>query len=410
MNDREKRLIERQLKQQASQITSLDDEQLLDSILLSCSALLKIALQTLREGKDRNFSEIVYANYMNISRQVIESVDIVSPQNTDSQISANLKEKIEKININRRELDSVTAEYNSKEKECNELKQETDRIKSELEKLKGIEESLKDMLKDYSPYILSEKKEENSKLLQKLSEQQKKSEKLEEERREISEKIEAEILKIKELQTAIDNQPQNIKALHEQFSELKTQLEELKSAEINCSEEKQQQLKQEIAELTPIVEHNSNAVDILSNRLESLKKQNIIYDSEKKRLSADSIKFISSFIEELKNIADDYQNEIEQVQNVADTLTENISECDKKRSEYKNWFDADETPLSAMIKNISYPENETLRNTLNPAQIESVRQLFADIRNSLLRLDSIIDVCTQASKEDLQRIKKRANQ
>ena len=57
MNDREKRLIERQLKQQASQITSLDDEQLLDSILLSCSALLKIALQTLREDKDRNFSE-----------------------------------------------------------------------------------------------------------------------------------------------------------------------------------------------------------------------------------------------------------------------------------------------------------------------------------------------------------------
>ena len=98
------------------------------------------------------------------------------------------------------------------------------------------------------------------------------------------------------------------------------------------------------------------------------------------------------------------------MQNVADTLTENISECDKKRSEYNNWFDADETPLSAMIKNISYPENETLRNTLNPAQIESVRQLFADIRNSLLRLDSIIDVCTQASKEDLQRIKKRANQ
>ena len=82
----------------------------------------------------------------------------------------------------------------------------------------------------------------------------------------------------------------------------------------------------------------------------------------------------------------------------------------KKRDEYRHWFDAVETPLEAMIKEIEHPESVELRKTLNINQVQTVKTCMEEIRRNLMRLDHILSGCAAAAQKDLQIIKRRAGQ
>ena len=59
----------------------------------------------------------------------------------------------------------------------------------------------------------------------------------------------------------------------------------MQNAKIEYSVEKQKELQQNIDDITPIVEENKVATEILQNRIESLKGQNTKYDSERHTLT-----------------------------------------------------------------------------------------------------------------------------
>ena len=176
------------------------------------------------------------------------------------------------------------------------------------------------------------------------------------------------------------------------------------------SVEKQKELQRNIDDLTPIVEENKVATEILQNRKESLERQNTRYDSERHTLTTDLIDIVTESLEQLKSVINEHATFLDETEMTAKTLAENIDKCQKKRDEYRHWFDAVETPLEAMMAEIGQPESAELRKTLNINQVQTVKTCIEEVRRNLMKLDHILSGCAVAAQKDLQIIKRRAGQ
>ena len=144
--------------------------------------------------------------------------------------------------------------------------------------------------------------------------------------------------------------PEENARLLESFREKETLLHDLQNARETCSEEKQSELQKEIDALVPEVERLKDASDVLSNRLESL------------------------------------------------------------REEYADWFDADRTPLEALLAALPEAESERLRETLDVGELPSVYALLEQLRQGLEQLDGILKECAAAARLDQGRTLRRAHE
>ena len=215
---------------------------------------------------------------------------------------------------------------------------------------------------------------------------------------------------VKEIEDSINGIPKEIVALRAKYKELDALLHELQNAETEYSVEKQKELQRNIDDLTPIVEENKVATEILQNRKESLERQNTKYDSERHTLTTDLIGIVTESLEQLKSVMNEHATFLDETEMTAKTLAENIDKCQKKRDEYRHWFDAVETPLEAMMADIGHPESAELRKTLNINQVQTVKTCIEEVRRNLMKLDHILSGCAVAAQKDLQIIKRRAGQ
>lgn len=215
---------------------------------------------------------------------------------------------------------------------------------------------------------------------------------------------------VREIEDNIKMVPEEIVLLRKKYKELEDLFTELENAEVEYSVKRQMELRKNIDELTPIVEENKVATEILQNRKESLENQKTKYDRERKVLTTDLIDIVTDSLEQLRSIMSEHNAFLDKTEATAKILAENLDKCLKKRDEYRHWFDAVETPLETMLKEIGYPENTELRRTLNINQMKTIRTCMEDIRRNLKNLDNILSVCAMAAQKDLQIIKKRAGQ
>ena len=216
-------------------------------------------------------------------------------------------------------------------------------------------------------------------------------------------------MEITQIQEEIAQIPQETVALRERYKELAGYLEELKTAEIECSPEQQALLRQEIESLTPVVEEYQVAADILRNRLRSLKGQKTQYDQERHQLSTNVIALVQEAMEDLKTQLQDQEAFLGETERTAQTLAQRLLNCQKKRAEYAHWLDTDETPLTAMMEIAGQPESEQLGKTLDIGQVTEIKTAFTQIRQQLERLDGVLGKCATAAQEDLNRLRQRAN-
>lgn len=213
---------------------------------------------------------------------------------------------------------------------------------------------------------------------------------------------------IKGLKDSMDEIPDELVVLRTKQKELEAILNELQDASIEYSTEKQMELQNKIDELTPKVEENKVAAEILQNRKDSLEKQNTQYDSERQTLTTDLIDIMTASLEQLRSVMKEHAAVLDETERTSETLAENLAKCQKKRDEFSQWFDAVETPLETMMAEIGEPENAELRKTLNINQVQTVKQTFEEIRRDLMKLDRILSGCASATQKDLQIVKRRA--
>lgn len=408
MQNKDKLKLKRQLEQEAKKLVDIDGNELVISLISTCNALLKISEKTLDEN---DVPDEVYAVYLSFANRIKSFYDLHSKKSDVSEHAADeLGDLLGAVQERRSQQDEIGKQLSIAKKTNEELQTQIETNTNSLNEQIAIGESLQKMLLDCTPEMIEEQKKKNDDTLSALNQQKKSLSDLKDKQTDmLNEKQQVEE-EIKAIDDGINAIPEEIVDLRVRYKELEALLHELQNAEIEYSVEKQAELQKKIDNLTPIVEENKVATEILQNRKESLEKQNTKYDSERHTLTTDLISIITESLEQLKSVMNEHVAFLDETEMTASTLAENIDKCQKKRDEYRHWFDAVETPLEAMIKEIEHPESVELRKTLNINQVQTVKTCMEEIRRNLMRLDHILSGCAAAAQKDLQIIKRRAGQ
>lgn len=424
MQEREKKKLGHQLEAQAKQLMTQDDETVLESMLTACGALLRAA-GALSAELPGTVSTSVYASYLSIAQRISDfcnSCQIPSAGQTAALDPEALRTALEEVKTRQKQAAERQEEADALERQRVELSADIQRLESELEegrqelqKQRDVETGLRSLVEDFTKERqllqaqIDAQKAENTTLLTTVTTAKGELAQLNAERDELTGQRDNIAMEITQIQEEIAQIPQETVALRERYKELAGYLEELKTAEIECSPEQQALLRQEIESLTPVVEEYQVAADILRNRLRSLKGQKTQYDQERHQLSTNVIALVQEAMEDLKTQLQDQEAFLGETERTAQTLAQRLLNCQKKRAEYAHWLDTDETPLTAMMEIAGQPESEQLGKTLDIGQVTEIKTAFTQIRQQLERLDGVLGKCATAAQEDLNRLRQRAN-
>lgn len=407
MQNEDKQKLKSQLEQEAKILVSIDGDDLNKSLLSTSYALLKMAEQSI--GKSI-ISDEISAIYFAFANRVIAFYRSYMNQHDSSDAEnakelQELKDKVQKLQETKEDQERQLAICKHENKELSEI---VDANRKELDEQQGINESLNRMLSDSSEDKIEEQKKRNDELLARLNTQKKTLIDLSSQYEGLAKEKEEVERNLTDKKEKIEKIPQELVDLRTEYKELEVVLNELNDAESLFSEEKQAELQKKIDELTPIVEKNKVAAEILENRKNSLENQKLDYDEKRQILTTELIDVITSSICQLRTVMEKYTEFLDDTEATARTLADNYIACKKKRDMYEHWFDVDKTPLEAMMEEIGHPENIELRKTLNVNQVQTVKSAFEDIQSELSSLDHILAICQEAERKDLQVIRRKA--
>lgn len=408
MQNKDKQRLKKQLEQEAKKLPDIDGNEMVISLISTCNALLKISEKCLDKNDVPNE---VYAVYLSFVNRIKAFYNLYS-KNTDlsNNIAYELQELLDMAQVRQSERSEIEEHLLTAKKNNEELQMKIDMNSKSLKEQKAIGESLHKMSLNCTPEMIEEQKKKNDDILAYINNQKKLlSDLRDNQKKMLNEKQQLEE-EVREIEDNIKMVPEEIVLLRKKYKELEDLFTELENAEVEYSVKRQMELRKNIDELTPIVEENKVATEILQNRKESLENQKTKYDRERKVLTTDLIDIVTDSLEQLRSIMSEHNAFLDKTEATAKILAENLDKCLKKRDEYRHWFDAVETPLETMLKEIGYPENTELRRTLNINQMKTIRTCMEDIRRNLKNLDNILSVCAMAAQKDLQIIKKRAGQ
>ncbi len=410
MQKTDKLKLKKQIELEASKFETFDDMQMAVSLLTISNTLLKGVERTLASHTTEELPSEIESFYLAVTAKIKKYYDTFSSIDTSEETSleSDITRILEEIQNKQNGISSKKSEYSQLEQQNIQLQQKYEEYQLMVTKQHETREGLNNLLSDCSQEKIDNQKAENQKLLQEIGAKQselddlkKRQQKLQQELREMEENIAV-------TQKAIDAVPKKLVTYRTNYKQLREILTELKNASVEYSPEKQKQLQDEIDELTPVVEKNKVATEMLTHRKESLEQQKTEYDTEKQTLTSDLLERVNELMRDLKSMLDAYDQTLSQTEKIADTLTERLKDCQNRRDEYAGWYESVKTPLDAMIDGINMPENESLRKTLDVNQIPEVKKAYEMIRQNLLKLDQILESCAQAAKKDLERIQRRA--
>jgi small-conductance mechanosensitive channel len=408
MQDKDKQKLKKQLEQEAKKLVDIEGNELVISLISTCSALLKISEKSLDQN---DVPDEVYAGYLSFANRIKTFYDLHSNNSDVSENAADeLRSLLDIVQAKQNEQDEIAKQLQAAKKTNEELQSQIETNQKDLKEQVGIGESLKKMLQDCTLEMIEDQKKKNDEVLDLLNRQKKTLDDLREKQSQMLEEKQQAENEVEKIENDISAIPEELVALRTKYKELEVLLDELKNADKEYSVEKQEELQKSIDELTPIVEENKVATEILQNRKDSLERQNTEYDSERHTLTTNLIDIVTESMEQLKSVMSEHSAFLDDTEKTANTLAENLDKCQKKRDEYSHWFDAVETPLEAMMAEIEQPECVELKKTLNIGQIQTIKTNMEDVRRSLMKLDHILSGCAAAAQKDLQIIKRRAGQ
>lgn len=414
MQDRKR--LRKQLEQQAKQIESQNGAKLMESLLATCGALLRTADGLAAELPEA--SEFVYASYLSMAQRINTFCEQYHARNQapEGPGAERLRQMLEDIQARQRQAEARQKEAEALQRECvraavrnRDMEKQIEDRKRKLSTLSEAESGLKTMLEEFSEEKISWQREKNQNLLSELTANRDQLEGLNAQYAEMAGEKDRAISNIAQIEAEIRRIPPETVQLLSRCKELEGSLRELQAAETACSPEQQRILQEEIDRLLPIVQEHQVAADTLKNRLGNLEEQKTVYDRDRRQLTTNVVQLIQESMAELKELLREHEAFLDETERTADALSRSILACQQKRDEYRNWLDADETPLTAMMSILGNPENERLQAALDVGQAAEIKDAFAQTQKNLETLDRLLEQCAAAAQEDLKRIKRRAN-
>lgn len=416
MTEREKHGLKQQIKAQAEAMTTLEGGQLCQSIVDTCNAMLGVVGSVSVEQIDEMELQDLQAGYLSLAQMIVQFYQTMgnrggaaSGEQVHAGVLADLQAQQEKITRAQTQLEKDKQELEKLKADNASVQAEINKYEDERKQQEQIRESLTAMLKNCSSEVIQQQRAENDALLVTLNVSKSTLAELQEKEKELITESKKVTFEISQVEASIQGIPEENKRLLEEYEEKQELLDKLRKAEVDCSEEKQKELQDKIEELIPVVEKLESAYETLSNRLEDLEQQNTYYSSENQTLSTNVLEKVQAALRDLDKIVTEHKEILEAVKKQADTLSDNVKNCDEMRMEYADWFDVNETPLEAMIKRLEYSEEESqqLRESLNPISINQVKRLMKEVHVNLEQLDKIAANCVVAIRKDQKELLKK---
>lgn len=406
-------MLSRQLSSLAENLSQLQGEDLVMTLLDTCTMLVDMATEQSTQliTLDSSAKDRVLPVYVDLSTVFAGSVDSVSSQgeqsvsmeDNENLLSAKLrvlKEEKEKQVELMAQIEDTNRKLQIVRKQNEALKANCDTLQSQYDDLLTVASAIENQLKELTPELIKEHEKTNEELLKEFLTRQQEVTQLKIEKDDLVKKIDEYNKDIDRIKADIGALPEEDKQLHKEYSELSAQLEAIQQAQINCSEEEQLKLKDKISELTPIVNELKTDFDELSATYEKLKEHKVEYDEQKCQVYGFIYSELNEIIKVTASILKDYRDELDVVKGQADTLNNSLDECNKLRNQYANWFDGIRPPLEEMLAAFKLDEHAKLRETLDINQSNRIQTLFSEVKERLFELDNILSICNKAATAD----------
>lgn len=415
MDNKEKKRIKRQLESLNVTLEKQNDESIALSAVSVCRELLKMVAGMSVSQFGQTAFDVIYAENLSIAQCVEElHKDTVArscqnyESNTQNSVIQNLKLAIMEANADSMTYDEATHEWQML-KQAN-LKTETEiaQLQASIQSEKKRSVTLQNSKNGAMQKAMAQK-ESNETLVMLLEEQKKNHARLEKEEAELLRQNEKVQKAIDQTQEMIDALPRENKELLRCYEEKKEELQQLQRAETEFGAEQREMLEKEIAELRPIVEDLQATHDDLKKRLDQWKTQKISFDRKNQMLATNILDLAQSSLSSLTRVLDEHHEALLQVKEKADELSEKTARCMSLRDGYRDWFGTQETPLKAMMRALSLPESTNLKATLDVGTLDNVKILMDHIKTDLESLDSILQACSVAVREDRKNILRRTH-
>ena len=408
MNAKKKKQLSRQLKEQAAALEQQDGSALDLSMASAGAALLRAVGTVADEKMPQEDFESLYAQYLSLG-QIVEDFfrGAESRLRTEAE-SQSCKESLEKLTSGRRDAERIRQEISGTKDAQRELDSELAKLRTKREdaqkKLDDAQtewDSLQKLMEGCSQEIIDAQRKKNEVLKEKFISASATLRDLE----NAHTQTETDLTRIEQKIAALPEENQRLLDSYEEKREL---LERLETARIACSPEKQAELEERIKAISPEVEENQQAAEVLADRLEDLEEQNVRYDRERQTLSTNILDLLENALGDLSRTLTDHEGRLEEIRLRAETLADRLAGCLETRRRCQDWLDADVDPLEAMVAAVGRPEAQQLRKTLDPGGLQEVRQLRSEVEERLRRLDEILGRCVTAVRMDQDALNKRA--
>lgn len=399
----DKNIIVSQLDAASKMIQSTEGTELYTGILDVCGELVNLVCSQLNcnDIDGENVKDIT--SCMSYIGKGLEGISKTAGQTECLKVNTQAIEKLAKAVSEHKEL--IEKEQNAKreleiiEGEIKDLKPRAEKLEKDFKFQAGLKDSLEKSIEQYDDDKIKELEERNNELISDFAVRQLRCQELEEKQKE-------HIKKLDELDKKIENLPDEQRLVKE-FDEKNAEYTRLLTAKEDCSEEKQLELSEKIAEIEDDVNKLEVAMKILKSRKEELDSAKTKIETEKGIFETDFIQKIENSMDDLKNHMRSHRDVLNGVKDDATELKKHIDECNVIYKNYCFMFDTNNTPLEAIAK-ASKTEHKELAKNFDINKSDYVSELKEEIENKLKELDGIIAECTKAITTDQKLLKVRA--
>ncbi|MGN1249362.1 MAG: hypothetical protein ACI4XW_04715 [Candidatus Spyradocola sp.] len=295
-----------------------------------------------------------------------------------------------------------------------EIKEWNRQITEGAKRLETLQAQLRQKEAEYAPYsvaVLEEIQQQIAQLTERNRDAERQYLELMAQKRVQDTLLDNQRQQIEGVQQHIDAQPEQLRALQAEYERLTQRLEQIEHAETDCSEEKQQQLREQITQREPIAQQ-------LTQQHRVLQEQSAALQSTVARLRDENNAAVEALwpellglMESLRGNVDEKNAQLDELCEEAQRFTEQVELCANKQAGLTQWYRTDRTPLQTLLDRIGLAqdnENHQLLQTLSLDNAGRIGELFTTVETSLGELDAILRDAVTATQRDEKYLRLRA--
>lgn len=313
---------------------------------------------------------------------------------------AELEEQLQTLNAQNA---SQASENTVLQAEIDQLRRRALAARSAFEEAQREQSELSAQLEAYSPENLAVLRRRNEELGRQIVEAREAHDDLDGQYAPLKSQLDAQTQANDALRAEIEAQPEELRHLQQTHEELSGRLSQIQNALVECSEEKQNELRARIEELGPKAER-------LREAYENLRANEGELSASAAQLETDNAQAVERVLTLMETACGRLEEPFRQAVQRRDRFKAGLERLKDDYEACSQWLNAAEPPLASMIQaaGTDNDEYEDLRTTLDVNRCAQVREDIEAARECLERLDGVLRSGMESVQRDNARKERRA--